>query len=318
MTITLRLAIRDWDFITPLVLGDVRSEKFVLEVHRVNTLVDNLHNDPRYDAGEMSLSRYSQARARGEDSIVGIPHFVMRAFRQRCIITRTDSPLTALKQLSGKKIGLTGWQDSGNTWTRALLRREGVEIEDARWHLGRLTADQPIQDRLAGFGRPGLIEPMPGERPLIESLLSGELDAVFTAFMPAGFFRPDSGLRQLQPDYRQAEIDYFREVGYVPGIHLIGIKPTIASAHPWLPGALSELLEESGRVWLDKRIKYADTTPWILDEIGRCARDLPENWSQNGFDANQPMLAKFCSEIFEQKLTKRLLTPAEMFPIATI
>ncbi|HEY3047403.1 MAG TPA: nitrate ABC transporter substrate-binding protein [Polaromonas sp.] len=312
--ISIKLAVRDWDFITPLVLGDVRSNRFNLELHRVNALENNLATDPRYDGGEMSLSRYAQSRARGDTSIVGIPYFIMRGFRQHCIITTEASPLTELRALAGKRIGMTGWQDSGNTWTRALLRREGVEIADAEWFVGRLSDDHPIQERLNGFGRPGRISTAPGERPLVDLLREGTLDAVFTPFMPVGFFEPGSGLRTLQSDCRAAEVAYFKEVGYMPGIHLLGLKPAIVAKHPWIPQALGELFAESSRVWMEKRMKYADTTPWILDEIRQSARDLPGNWNASGFKANERMLTDFCQELHAQEITPGLLNPADLFP----
>ncbi len=314
MSITVRLAVRDWDYIVPLALGDVRPKDFKLEINRVGTLPEDLATDPLYDAAEVSLSRYSLARAKGDASIVGVPHFLMRAFRHRCIITSKKNPISALADLAGKRIGLTGWQDSGNTWTRALLRREGVDIEDASWFVGRLTQAHPIVDRLGGYGRAGRIEAVPGERPMMELLDEGWLDAVFTPFMPPGFFDADSAFRQLVPDFRQAERAYFDEVGYVPGIHLLGMKPDLVAHHPWLPTALSEILDESARVWLEKREKYADTTPWIIDELRQVARDLPATWNRNGFEANERMLADFGIELQAQKLTDKLLTPRDLFP----
>lgn len=316
MTITIRLAVRDWDHIVPIALGDVRSDRFAIHPDRVGTLPDDLAGDLRYDAAEMSMSRYSLARARGEMSIVGVPHFIMRAFRHRCIITVKESRITGIDQLAGKRIGLAGWQDSGNTWTRALLRRVGIGIEDAEWFVSRLTSEHPICDRLGGYGRPGRITAIPDGRPLMELLRAGELDAVFTPFMPPGFFAPASEFRQLVPDFRQAELDYFKAVGYVPGIHLLGIKPAVVQAHPWLPQALSELLDESSRVWLERRAKYADTTPWLIDEIRQVARDLPAGWNRNGYAANERMIADFAGELHAQGLTERQLKPRDLFPAA--
>lgn len=312
--LTIRLAVRDWDYLTPLLLGDVVPQDFTLKVHRVGTLVDNLATSDDFDAGEVSFSRHAQAVARGDRSLQAIPHFLMRGFRQRCIITTKNSPLSALGQLRGKRIGLTGWQDSGNTWTRTLLRREGVEIGDATWWVGRLTDQHPVVDRLAGFGRPGHIEAAPGERPLLTLLREGTLDAIFTPFMPNGFFAPDSDLRQLQVDFRQAELDYFNQVGYIPGIHVLGIKPALAAANPGLTDALSDIIGQSARMWYDKRVKYADTTPWLMDDLARIARDLPSNWNENGFAANRKMVTDFATELFEQGLTARCLTPMELFP----
>jgi 4,5-dihydroxyphthalate decarboxylase len=57
VTITIRLAVRDWDYFTPLALGDLKPEGFNLEIDRVGTLVDNLATSEKYDAGEVSFSR---------------------------------------------------------------------------------------------------------------------------------------------------------------------------------------------------------------------------------------------------------------------
>ena len=84
-----------------------------------------------------------------------------------------------------------------------------------------------------------------GERPLVDLLRSGELEAVFTPFMPDGFFDADSDLRQLLPQCRRDEVAYFRDVGYVPGMHLLGIKPDILRAHPWVGQSLSAALDAS-------------------------------------------------------------------------
>lgn len=47
MRITVRLAVRDWDFLTPLALGDVSSERLDLKIDRVGTLVSNIGTDPQ-------------------------------------------------------------------------------------------------------------------------------------------------------------------------------------------------------------------------------------------------------------------------------
>lgn len=314
MTVTLRLALRDWDYMTPLVLGDVSSPRLKVAVDRVGTLISNVGTDPVFDAAEMSFSRYAQMRHDGDETVVGIPNFIMRGFRHRCIITAKSSSIHQLSDLAGKKIGVTGWRDSGNTWTRAALRREGVGVEDAMWYAGRLTVEHPITDRLDGFGRPGRIEATPGERPMVDMLLDGGLDAVFTPFMPKGFFDKGSPLRQVLADYRSAEVDYFNDVGYVPGMHLIGFKAAIVREHPWIMDELSDLLDASQRMWLEKREKYADTTPWMIDELRRCAADLSPSWNRNGFEANEKMIADFATELHEQKILPRLLSPADLFP----
>lgn len=314
MTVKLRIAVRDWDYLTPLALGDVRSEKLDVIVDRVGTLVSHPGKTDAYEASEMSFSRYVSLRYEGDNSIVGIPNFIMRGFRHRCVITSNDSGITSFEQLAGKKIGVTGWRDSGNTWTRAALRRDGINVDDAYWYAGRLTEAHPITDRLDGFGREGRIEAMPGEQPMMEALREGKLDAVFTPFMPDGYFGKNAGFRQLLPDFRGAELNYFNEVGYVPGMHLMGIKPEILAENPWVAQELSDLLDESQRVWTSKRRKYAETTPWMIDELLKCAQDLPEDWNISGIKGNEAMINDFADELHLQGILQRKMSIEELFP----
>ena len=93
MALQLRLKVRDWDFWTPLLLGDVKSEKLDIQTTRVSSLIDNVAEDPESDAAEMSLSRYNlridQNKAQG---IVAVPFFIMRGFRTRNIVTIRATP----------------------------------------------------------------------------------------------------------------------------------------------------------------------------------------------------------------------------------
>lgn len=315
MTVTLRIATRDWDYLTPLLLGEVASSNLALHITRVGTLFSDLDAHPQFDACEMSFSRYaSGVAAGGNPGIVGIPCFIMRGFRHRCVITTESSPLERLSDLRGKRIGVTGWRDSGNTWTRAALRREGVGVEDASWFAGRLTAEHPITDRLDGFGRPGRIEAAPGERPMVDLLHDGELDAIFTPFMPKGFFGKGSGLRQLLRDVRRAEEEYYDDVGYVPAHHVIAVKAEQVRQNPWLPDELSRLIDESQRVWTEKRRKYADTSPWVIEELILAARALAPDWNGSGFDRNRRMVTDFAEELHVQGILPQRLEAERLFP----
>lgn len=310
----IRLGLRDWDFITPLLLGDVASDRFDVKIERLAALPEDFAGDPRFDAGEISFSRYTTGRARGETGVFGIPHFIMRGFRHRCVVTTAESRLTRFEELRGKRIGIAGWQDSGNTWTRAAMAQAGLAIDDAFWAVSRLAADHPITDRVGRYARPGRIEALPGQPPLLDLLAAGEIDAVLMPFMPKGFFSRGSRFRALLPDVRAAERDYFTEAGFVPGMHIVGIKPELAAREPWLPQALSDLLDESQRVWLEKRRRYADTSPWLIDELVRAGHDLPESWNESGLAANRTMIAAFIEQLRIQKVAETDLTPEDLFP----
>ena len=115
-----------------------------------------------------------------------------------------------------------------------------------------------------------------------------------------------------------AERAYFDDVGYIPGMHLITVKADLAAAHPWLGAEISRMVDESRRIWTAKRRKYADTTPWMLDELLRCARDLPDDVEASGLAANRSMIADFGRELHVQGILDRALTPDELFPDAGV
>ncbi len=317
MKTPLSLKVRDWDFWTPLLLGDVASDKLDIKTTRVKQLIDNVADDDEADAAEMSLSRYNlridQGTARG---IVAVPFFIMRGFRTRNIVTVQDSPLKSLKDLEGKTIGLSGWQDSGNTWTRALLRREGVDCDKINWVLTRCTSADAVEpNRGKQFWNGSNITHEPDEKPLVDMLHSGEIDAMFQAFMPKGYFTSGVlGLRPVVEDFKAHEAAYFKETGYVPGIHILAMKESFVRANPWAVKALCEALDASRKLWREKRRRYAETTPWIIKDLIDEGRLLGEDYDAYGFEANKKMVDDFCREAWEQHLTEHLNTADKLFP----
>ena len=311
--IKVRLAIRDWDYITPLALGDIASDKIDVEVNRVAELPSNLETDERFDASEISFAKYLISRSNGEDAIVGLPHFLMRAFRQRSIIVAKHSDFRTITDLKGGRVGLSGWPDTGNTWTRALFRREGIDVEDIRWHVGRVTDRFPITDRLGRWHCPGMVEKAPDDRPLVELVENGGLDAFVAPFMPPSVFEERSKLRPLLTDVKSAEIRYFQDVGYTPGMHILGVKRGFYAEKPWVAAELSRLIEQSQSVWTAKRLRYADTTPWIMDNIMETARVLSSSWNDNGSAANKKMTDDLIEEQNAQGLVSRRITSEDVF-----
>ena len=129
----------------------------------------NLWSSADLDGGETSFSRYVRARAAGDDRVIALPLFLMRGFRHRCIIVRRDIDRRDAADLKGARIGLTGWPDSGNTWTRAILREAGVGVQTP---LAGRPADQRPSRRRPHRRRCRRQQHSahPGRRPLIDLL----------------------------------------------------------------------------------------------------------------------------------------------------
>ncbi|MFI6787439.1 hypothetical protein ACIBG4_08925 [Nonomuraea sp. NPDC050383] len=306
----IRLALRDWDHLVPVVTGAVRPRAFELALESRDSTPDVLA-EPELDGGETSFSRYVLGRARGDDRLVGLPVFVMRGFRQRCVLVRRDSDAGDLADLKGARVGLTGWPDSGNTWTRALLREVGVDLGGITWTVGAVDAPEPGKDRVGQGALPDNVGVTDGS--LAEDLAAGRIDALMTPFMPRGFFTPQSRFRHLLADHPAAELDYYRRHGFVPGIHLVTIRSEVVRRHPWLPEAVQELFEESKRHWVARRRLLADTTPWLLAGLSRTSEVFGEDWMPYGAGANAAMTAAFCEELHAQGIAASPIDPKEVF-----
>ena len=303
------LVTRPWDHLSPIATGELAPSGFSLRLLCEDRTPDPW-TEPDLDGGEASFSRYVRAQASGDDSVLGLPVFLMRSFRHRCFLVRRDSALTDPAELANASIGLTGWPDSGNTWTRSLLRRAGVDLAGIKWTVGPMTADSPHRAQPTLPPNVRVAEP---DQTLVTGLLDGEFDAIMAPFMPPGFYSGHSGLRHLLPDYRAGEVAYFRDVGFVPGIHLTVLRRDLVESYPWLPSAVTRLLEESKQLWHQRRRAYADTTPWILEEFSHTDHVIGGDWMPYGVDENAAMVEAFCAELSEQDITSDPVDTSAVF-----
>src|SRR5712691_11817894 len=134
------LVTRNYAYVQPLANGDVRADGFDLNLVRTwDALPRVAANSADVHGGEASFGRYMLGVAAGDRSLVGLPIFLMRGFRQRCYFVRQDSQLRSVADLAGKRVGINEWPATGNTWARALLRDQGVDIWSVRWLVGQVS-----------------------------------------------------------------------------------------------------------------------------------------------------------------------------------
>ncbi|TQM13699.1 4,5-dihydroxyphthalate decarboxylase [Pseudonocardia kunmingensis] len=309
--VDLHLGTRHWDHVVPIALGDVSAPG--VRLSRLDTTPD-LWSEPGYAAAETSFSRYVRARADGDNRVVGLPVFLMRGFRHRCILVRRDSAAERPEDLVGARIGLTGWPDSGNTWTRAVLREAGVGVDDAQWRVGPLTAAHPAFDRIGGVRVGPNVRPTDGGAALVDLLETGELDAVMTPFMPPGFHRTGSPLRTLFRAPRSAEQRWFDTHGFVPGIHLLGVRADVLAREPGLAQELVDLFEAAKRVSAARRTKLVDVSPWLNEEVAATTRVFGSDWMPYGWSPNRRMIAAFQEELVAQRLLAAPVPDTDLFP----
>jgi 4,5-dihydroxyphthalate decarboxylase len=259
--------------------------------------------------GEASFARYLLGLAAGDRSVVGLPIFLMRGFRQRCFFVRRDSPLRDIADLTGKRVGINEWPATGNTWARALLRDRGVDIWSVRWLVGQVsTGYKPAPD-----------DPLPrgvereADHLLVDMLASGEIDALVCPWPPAGFYAPDSQVRRLYPDFAREEQAYFERTRIYPGHHVVVLRRDLVDAHPEVVGALYTAFDEARQVTEASFRAIAEILPWFLAELEQDTRLMGQDLHPYGVEPNRHMIAAFCEEQFAQGLVQNALDPTLAF-----
>ena len=128
-------------------------------------------------------------------------------------------------------------------------------------------------------------------------------------------------MRRLYADPTAAAKDWYRRTGIFPIMHVIGVRKTLAEAHPWLPAACLKAFEQSKAMAL---ARLADTSatkitlPFVEEQL-KAARELlgPDFWSY-GVAANRKTLDAFLDEHHAQGLSARRVRIEELFHPATL
>jgi 4,5-dihydroxyphthalate decarboxylase len=309
---TISFIMKNYDYLAPFAAGDVVAEDIELKLDRFTSMLQVV-DDPAVDGGELSFSAHLIRLANGDRSFVGIPFFATRLFRHRCFFVRRDSGLKSFKELAGKRIGTNAWPDSGNTWSRSLLRAEGVQIDQIQWWVGAV--DDPTYDAFHGraqYDLPYVHAAEPG-RVLVDMLLEGELDALMCPVPPKGFRDVLSPIVRLIQDYPRAEAEYYRKTGICPTQHILGLRRAVFERAPWVARSIYQTLEKSKAQWQAGRRRLTDTTPWLLAEIEKATEMMGEDWSPNGVEANFKAISCLCEEELAQGLIAEPLDPNTVF-----
>lgn len=316
--VELRLSMRTYDYLVPLFLGNVETPGVKLVLDQASDLmVTNDHlMAGGFDAAEVSFNRYAIGIAKGDDSLVGLPAFILRNFRHRCWYVRRDSPLTQLSELKGKRVGTDSWNDTGTMWSRAAMRDSGVDIADVSWVFGKLSptvaqkAARPGTDSLPKNGA----ERLPDGHYLLDALEKGEVDAITTAATPEDIYRKDGRFRRLV-DYPVAEGDFHKRNGFRPGLHIIAARKDFAERHPQALLTLQKALVDAWGIWWAKTKRFGEAAPWMAKQVEIMLSDFAEEMPPYGLESegNRKMIAYMCKEQYEQGLVPRQADPEDLF-----
>ena len=280
----------------------------------------------KYEVTELGLIPYI-VKYINEDfrAYTPIPVFISRSFRHRNIFVHVDSGIEKPVDLHGKRVGTPGYGTSANTWILGFLLDEyGVKADEMQWIETTKSSDGAALK--TDFGKYFLPDDFPivkGPPGVDESelLLSGGCDALITAITPKAFLDGNPEIKRLFPDFRAAEIDYYKKTGVFPLMHVVAIRTDSIKANPGLPKAVFEMYSKA------KRKAYADletttslkvTLPWVTQEFEDTRKLMGKNYWPYGIEANRKELEAVMRYTHEQGLVKRRLKFEELFHPSTL
>jgi 4,5-dihydroxyphthalate decarboxylase len=316
--IQLTLACGHYDRTEALRTGEVSPRGIELN-YLANPVEETFYRMARYhefDVAEMSLSTYVMTLSQGRP-FVAIPVFPSRMFRHSGIYVNANAGIAKPEDLAGKIIGIPEWQVTAAVWIRGFLEEEhGVKIASSTYRTGGLH-DAGREEKIVPNIPDGVeVLPIPSDRTLSEMLVSGEIDALYTPRTPMPFAQGHPSVKRLFPDYRAAEEDYYKRTGIFPIMHVVAIRREVYEKNRWIARELFTAFEEAKAVsqrWYQETSALPTLHPWLFDDIAKTKAVMGNDYWRYGLHEDDKTLSKFLRYDYEQGLTDKLWTEAEIF-----
>lgn len=275
-----------------------------------------------FDVAEMSLSSYTVSLFREPRRFVAIPVFPSRMFRHSSIYVNAGAGISEPKDLIGKRVGCPEYQMTAPSWIRGIMAEHyGVPVDGVTYVTGgeespgrseKIALDLPPSIRVERIGP---------TQTLARMLAEGEIDALYTARAPSSFRARDGRVRRLFADYGRVEREYYRTTGIFPIMHVVALRRDVYEANRWIAQSLYKALVEAQRcVYEDfhETAALKAMLPWLVEHVEEAEALMGPDFWPYGLERNHATLATFLRYSYEQGLSKRQLTPEELFAPETL
>jgi len=270
-----------------------------------------------FDVAEMSLSSYTLSLFADEPQFIAIPIFPSRFFRHSCIFINRRRGIREPKDLIGKRVGTPEYQMTAGVWIRGILSDEyKIPVTSVQYFNGgeeelkrpeKLNLSLPPEIHL---------EPIPPTKTLSQMLDAGEIDALYSARMPSTFVKGSPNVGRLFEDYQTVEREYFSRTKIFPIMHAVVIRRNVYEKHPWIAQSLYKAFVRAQRETYDELYQTAALKymlPWLIKHVEETRALMGQDFWPYGLEPNVPTLTTFLRYSFEQGLSKRQLSPQDLF-----
>ena len=235
----------------------------------------------RYDAGELAIVTYLQAKAYGKPYVL-LPAPISGRFQHHCSGYNSAFGAMSPKDIEGKRVGVRTYAQTTGLWIRGILQHEhGVDLDKVTW----CTVDD---SHLAEFADPPNSERLPKGANIGDLLLKGDLAAV----LMGNDLPVDPRVKSLVLDPAAAAKSWYARTGIIPINHMFVVHEDLSRERPDIVAEIYRLIVES-------------------------RSDAPENALATippfGLEANRAGLNMAIEWAFEQKIIPRRLEIEELF-----
>jgi 4,5-dihydroxyphthalate decarboxylase len=316
--IPLTIATTDYDHVRDFACGDVRAGGVspTWLTLPVEEIFFRFIHYREWDVSEISMGKYASMISNGEKDLVAIPVFPSRVFRLSSIYVRSDSTLRTVSDLRGKRVGVPEWAQTASVYSRGWLTDDaGISLKDVDWFQAGVN-DAGRIEQVKLFLPEGVRYTSVPNRSLTDMLLSGDLDAVFSAHPPRPFEEGKPEIIQMVLDYRKQEEDYFRRTGIFPIMHTIAIQRKVFDRYPWIARNLYKAFEQAKDNSVRRAMDFTASRfplPWA-PVYAREMKSIFGELFPYGIEKNVTTLKSFLRFAFEQGVCRRLVSIEELFP----
>lgn len=316
-----------FDRVKGLVDGSVQVEgcdtRFeVSSIYQLNAVA--MGGNQKFEVQEIGLHPFMLAYANNNfRDYTLIPVFPLRTFRHKSIFIRTDRGINKPADLRGKTVAAAGYSQSSLVWIRGILQHEyGVKPEDMQWIISTKSSDKGKVSKNESVLPEGVpITFGPEGEDESEMLVTGKVDAVFSAKEPQAYIDGHPQIARLFSDYRQVERAYFTQTGIFPIMHAVAIRQDVVKKNPWLPEAVFQAYSQAKqRMYMAmKDLGWAMISlPWIGKELEDTQELMGDNYWPYGIEQNRKTLEALFQYSHEQGMAMRKLTIEELFHPSTL
>ena len=322
----LRLSFGCWNYDRTRALMDGRVQPDGIDLNYLNMPVEEtffrMLRNKEFDVAEMSLSSYTVSLFSEARPFIAIPVFPSRFFRHSCIYVNAAAGINEPRDLIGKRIGNPEYQMTAPAWIRGILQDEySVPIDSVTYFTGG--EEEPGRSEKLKLNLPANIEVerIGPTQTLSAMLASGEIDALYTARMPSSYLGSGGKVKRLFENYVDVEKAYFRKTKIFPIMHTVVIRREVYEQNRWVAQALYKAFcEAQAETYKDlyETAALKAMLPWLTAHVEEARAEMGDDFWPYGFEKNEATLDTFLRYSYEQGLSKRNLSPVDLFAPETL